>query len=257
MSNSSSPVIDLSGRTALVTGASRGIGLAIAQGLAAAGASVMISARKADELAAALETFPAGTAATVVSNAGDPAQCQLAVAATIERFGTLDIVVNNAATNPYKGPVMGADVGVWDKTNQVNLRGPWLVAQAAWTGWMAEHGGVILNISSIGGIRGDMSLGVYNVTKAALIHLTSVMAAELGPQVRVNAIAPGLVRTDFARVLVEQFEDRLARNLPLRRIGEPADIVGPALFLVSDLAAWVTGQTLVVDGGSLVGQSAP
>jgi NAD(P)-dependent dehydrogenase (short-subunit alcohol dehydrogenase family) len=116
---------------------------------------------------------------------------------------------------------------------------------------------VILNISSIGGIRGDMSLGVYNVTKAALIHLTSVMAAELGPLVRVNAIAPGLVRTDFARVLVEQFEDRLARNLPLRRIGEPADIVGPALFLVSDLAAWVTGQTLVVDGGSLVGQSAP
>ena len=243
--------IDLDGRVALVTGASRGIGLAIANGLAGAGAKVMLSSRKQDALDEAAAGID-GETATFAANAGDPEQAEACVAATVERFGRVDVLVNNAATNPYMGPAIAIDLPRYDKTFEVNLRGPLVWTQLAHRAWMAEHGGSVINIASVGGLSVEPSIGVYNTTKAGIIYLTKTLAAELGPAVRVNAIAPGLVKTDFARALWEQHEEALARRLPTKRLGEPEDIAGAALFLASDLSAWVTGHTLVVDGGALV-----
>jgi NAD(P)-dependent dehydrogenase (short-subunit alcohol dehydrogenase family) len=243
--------IDLDGRVALVTGASRGIGRAIAATLAASGARVMLSSRKQDALDEAASAM-AGEVATFAANAGDPEQAEACVAATVERFGRVDVLVNNAATNPYMGPAIDIDLPRYDKTFQVNLRGPLVWTQLAHRASMAEHGGSVINIASIGGLSVEPSIGVYNTTKAAIIYLTKTLAAELGPGVRVNAIAPGLVKTDMARALWEPNEEALARRLPTKRLGEPEDIAGAALFLASDLSAWITGHTLVVDGGALV-----
>jgi NAD(P)-dependent dehydrogenase (short-subunit alcohol dehydrogenase family) len=244
----------LDAKTALVTGASRGIGAAIAAEFAAAGAAVMLSARKADALETAAASIT-GRVATYAANAGEPDQAQACVHATIETFGTLDILVNNAATNPYLGASIDIDLGRYDKTFQVNLRGPLVWTQAAWNAWMREHGGAVINVASIGGIRGEAGIGIYNTTKAGLIHLTKTLAAELAPGVRVNALAPGLVKTDFARALWEPAEDAVAARLPLRRLGTPEDIAHGALFLASDDASWITGHTLVIDGGALIAPS--
>jgi NAD(P)-dependent dehydrogenase (short-subunit alcohol dehydrogenase family) len=244
--------IDLTGRVALVTGASRGIGRAIAAAYAAAGADVMLTSRKLDALEAAAATMTGGRTATFAANAGDPDGAEACVAATLEHFGRLDILVNNAATNPYYGPLIDIDLPRFDKTWQVNVRGPFVWTQVAWRTAMRAAGGSVINISSVGGLRASPGLGSYNITKAALIHQTHVLAAELGPAVRVNAIAPGLVRTDFAKVLIDSYGDTAAATLPLRRIGEPDDIAGAALWLASDLSAWVTGHTLVVDGGAVL-----
>jgi NAD(P)-dependent dehydrogenase (short-subunit alcohol dehydrogenase family) len=246
--------ISLEGRVALVTGASRGIGKAIAGAFAGSGASVMLSSRKQDALEATAEEI-GGDTAVFAANAGEPDQIAACVAATVERFGRVDILVNNAATNPYMGRAIDIDLPRFDKTWQVNYRGPVVWAQEAWRASMADHGGNILNIASVGGLSVETSIGHYNVTKAALIHLTRTLAADLAPGVRVNAIAPGLVKTEFARALWEPAEETIARRMPLRRLGEPDDIAGAALFLVSDLASWITGQTLVVDGGALLGPS--
>ena len=241
----------LDGRVVLVTGASRGIGLAIARAAASAGGLVMLSSRKAaalEEAAAGLD----GETATFAANAGDPEQADACVAATVERFGALDVLVNNAATNPYLGPAIDIDLPRYDKTHQVNLRGPLVWTQSAWRRSMRQRGGVVLNIASIGGLTHGGPLGVYDNTKAALIHLTGHLAAELAPGVRVNAIAPGLVKTDFARALWEPAEAVAAGRTALGRLGEPADVANAALFLMSDAAAWITGQTLVVDGGMVL-----
>ncbi|MHB1928601.1 MAG: SDR family oxidoreductase [Acidimicrobiales bacterium] len=243
--------MDLSGRVALVTGASRGIGRAIAAALAGAGAAVMLSARKPEPLEEAAAAI-GGDVATFPANAGDPAAAAACVAATIERFGRVDVLVNNAATNPYYGPMIDIDLPRLDKVWQVNVRGPLVWTQAAWRAWMRDNGGAVVNVASIGGIRTGDGIGAYDVSKAALIHQTHVLASELGPGVRVNALAPGLVHTDFARVLVEQHGDAVAQALPLRRLGQPVDIAGAALWLASDQAAWVTGHTLVVDGGAVL-----
>ncbi len=171
------------------------------------------------------------------------------MAAAIERFGRLDILVNNAATNPYYGPTLEVDPARYDKTFQVNLRGPLFWCRAAHQQAFAREPGVIINIASVGGMRTEAALGVYNLTKAALIHLTRQLAGEIGPT-RVVGIAPGLVQTDFAAVLVENYGDALAARLPLKRLGEPVDIANLATFLASDLASWITGDTYVIDGGA-------
>jgi NAD(P)-dependent dehydrogenase (short-subunit alcohol dehydrogenase family) len=246
----------LDGKVAIVTGASKGIGLAIAAGFAASGASVMLTSRKADGLAAAVGGIsPSGDAQVdfIAANAGDEDAGSRVVSATLERFGAVDILVNNAATNPYMGPTLGVSAGQMDKTHQVNQRAIILWARAAWDASMKERGGSVINISSIGGLHTDAgAIGYYNATKAAVIHLTRQLANELAPGVRVNGIAPGLVKTDFARALWEPNEEGAARMVPLRRLGEPVDIGNAAVFLASDAASWITGQTVVVDGGMLI-----
>jgi len=243
--------VRLDGRVALITGGSRGIGLAIAQEMAASGAGVMISSRKADALEAAVATLD-GEGAWFAANAGEPAEAEACVAATMERFGRIDILVNNAATNPYMGKTIDIDRPRLDKTISVNWAGPLLWTQLAWQAWMQEHGGSVLNIASIGGLSVETSIGAYNATKAALLHLTRTLAAELAPGVRVNAIAPGLVKTDMARALWEPNEAAIAKMMPMARLGEPADIAHAAVFLASDQASWITGTTTVIDGGALL-----
>jgi NAD(P)-dependent dehydrogenase (short-subunit alcohol dehydrogenase family) len=237
----------LAGKVALITGASRGIGKAMAAAYAAEGAAVMLSSRKPEALdTAAAEIqrrIPDARLATFAANAGEEDQAEACVAATMEHFGALDVLVNNAATNPVMGQTIDADLGAWDKTFRVNLRGCLVWTQWAWRAWMQEHGGTVINISSVGGISGAAGLGAYNVTKAGVIHLTKVLAAELAPGVTVNAIAPGLVKTEFARALWEPLGAR-ADSLV-----QPEDIASAAVFLASDGAARISGQTLVVDGG--------
>lgn len=240
--------ISLEGKVALVTGASKGIGKAIAATLAASGAKVMLSSRKLDQLEAAAAEMQ-GETAVFAANAGDVAAGKACVAATIERFGGLDILVNNAATNPYFGATLEVDEARYDKTFQVNLRGPLFWCQAAHEQAFKAKPGVIVNIASVGGLRAEFGLGVYNLTKAALVHLTRQLAGELGPT-RVVGIAPGLVQTDFAAFLVDNFGERLAQQLPTRRLGEPQDIANLAVFLASDAASWITGETYVIDGGA-------
>jgi NAD(P)-dependent dehydrogenase (short-subunit alcohol dehydrogenase family) len=238
----------LDGKVALVTGASRGIGRAIAAEMAASGAQVMLSSRKQDALEAAAAAM-VGDVAVYAANAGDIEAADACVAATIERFGGLDILVNNAATNPYYGPTLEVDVDRYDKTFDVNVRGPLFWCRSAWERAMKDKPGVIVNIASVGGLRAEGFLGVYNLTKAALIHLTRQLAGELGPT-RVVGIAPGLVKTDFAQVLVDNFGESLAASMPVRRLGEPEDIAHLATFLASDAASWITGETYVIDGGA-------
>ena len=242
----------LDGKVALVTGASKGIGREIAAAYAAAGAQVMISSRKQDALEAARASMT-GEVEVFAANAGDLDAARACVDATVERFGGIDILVNNAATNPYMGPTIDIDPSRHDKTIEVNLRAPLFWSQFAWHASMKERpGGSIINIASIGGLSVEPSIGNYNVTKAALIHLTKTLAKELAPTVRVNAIAPGLVKTDMARALWESDEEAVAKYITMKRLGEPADIANAALFLASDAASWICGHTLVVDGGMLL-----
>ena len=248
----------LEGKVALVTGGSKGIGKAIAAAFVGAGAAVVISSRKAEALEAACDELNAsgtGSASWVAANAGDPAQAKACVDEVMKRHGRLDVLVNNAATNPYMGPMLDIDSGRAAKTVEVNQYGILVWSKLARDAWMGEHGGAILNIASIGGLSVDGGIGYYNVTKAAVLHMTRNMAAELAPLVRVNSIAPGLVKTDMARALWEQHEAAIARKTPMRRLGEPEDIANAALFLCSDASSWITGVNLVVDGGALL--SAP
>jgi NAD(P)-dependent dehydrogenase (short-subunit alcohol dehydrogenase family) len=241
--------VSLDGKVALVTGASRGIGRAIAAELAASGAKVMINSRKQEGLEAAAAEM-SGEVEICAANAGDDGAGERVVNATLERFGALDILVNNAATNPYYGPTLGVDESRYDKTFQVNLKAPIFWCRAAYEQAFRERPGVIINIASVGGLRTDSgALGIYNLTKAALIHFTRQLAGEIGPT-RVVGIAPGLVKTDFASVLVENFGDELAARMPTGRLGEPEDIAHLATFLASDLAGWITGETYVIDGGA-------
>ncbi|OQO92624.1 3-ketoacyl-ACP reductase [Saccharomonospora piscinae] len=245
----------LEGRVAIVTGASKGIGLATALALASAGARVALVSRDADRLDAAVAEIksacPHADVRRYVANAGDADQAEATVQAVADDFGRIDVLVNNAATNPYYGPVSGIDGPRAVKTLQVNLIGPLVWTRCVWQAGMRDHGGVVVNMASLGAYVVEPGAGFYAAGKAALVKLTSQLADELGPAVRVNAIAPGIVKTDMARVLWEDREDDLAARLPLRRLGLPQDIANAVLFLVGDASSWMTGQTLVVDGGML------
>lgn len=240
--------ISLQGKTALVTGGSRGIGKAIAATFVRCGANVMIVSRKEDSLRATAAEI-GGNIAYVAANTWDVDSAESVVEQTLAKFGAIDIFVNNAATNPYAGPMMEVDQSRYDKTFQVNLRGAVFWTQSVWNRWMKDHPGVIVNIASIGGLRTEASLGVYNLTKAAIIHMTRQLAGELG-ETRVVGIAPGLIVTDFAQMLVDNFGETLAKRLPTKRLGQPQDIANLVAFLASDLASWITGETYVIDGGA-------
>jgi NAD(P)-dependent dehydrogenase (short-subunit alcohol dehydrogenase family) len=246
----------LAGKTTVVTGASRGIGKAIAVAFAAQGANVVLTSRKQDaldEVAAEItQRYPHVGLLAKAAHVADPDQAQECVAATIDRFGSLDVLVNNAGTNPYFGPLVDIDIARADKTVQVNQQSIVVWTQAAWHASMRERGGAIVNMASIGAMATEIGIGYYNATKAAVLHLTRQFAAELAPRVRVNAIAPGIVRTRLARALWENYEEQLNDVLPLGRIGEPEDIANGAVFLAGEDSSWMTGQTLVIDGGALI-----
>jgi NAD(P)-dependent dehydrogenase (short-subunit alcohol dehydrogenase family) len=252
--------INLNGKVALVTGASKGIGLAIARAYAENGATVVLTARKQeglDEAVAGIKANASGAVEThaIAAHAGDPAAAEATISETIERFGRIDVLVNNAATNPHMGRLIDVDLPRWDKTFEVNLRGPLVWIQAAWRQWMQENGGSVLNITSIGGMSPGGAIGVYDTTKAGLIFLTRHLATELGPKVRVNAISPGLVKTDFARALWQGAGEDASFPWPMRRIGQPDDIASAALFLASEHASWITGTVTVIDGGAVTSRA--
>ena len=250
-------LFDLSGKVAIVTGSSRGIGRAIAEGFAAAGARVVISARNqapCEEVVAAIRNR-GGEAIAVTARISDKAQLENLVAKTRGKWGQIDILVCNAAINPYYGPLEDLNDQVFERmmTNNV-LSNLWL-ARLVVPDMKARHDGSIIFISSIGGLKSSTVIAMYGVTKAADIALCRSLAAEWGPEgIRVNCIAPGLVETDFARALYEDPERRARREAetPLRRLGRPEDIAGAALLLASRAGAFITGQTIVVDGGVMI-----
>ena len=244
--------LSLNGKSALITGGSKGIGKAIAKTFAEAGAKVMITSRKADVCELATEEIGHGCV-WEAGNVGDPEHMEAAIERSVSELGGVDVLVNNAATNPYAGPMIDADLPRWKKTIDVNMTAPFAWTQMVWQKYQQENGGVVLNISSVGGLQTSPMLGVYDITKAALIHMTKQFAAELAPGVRVNAICPGLIKTDFARMLWEgDAGDMVAKQYPLKRLGEVEDIAGAALYLAADTGSWITGQAIVLDGGGLI-----
>lgn len=240
----------LQGKTAVVTGASRGIGLAIAQRLVDEGARVVITARKPEPLAEAVEQLGGeDVALAVAGKADDPDHQEEAVRRTIETFGSLDLLVNNTGINPAYGPLLDLDDSAARKIFEVNVLSTLAWTRRAHRAWMGEHGGAVVNVASIAGLRPSPGIALYGVSKAAVIHLTEELAVELAPGVRVNAVAPAVVKTRFATALFEGREQEVADAYPLKRLGVPEDVAGAVAYLCSQDAAWVTGQTLALDGG--------
>jgi NAD(P)-dependent dehydrogenase (short-subunit alcohol dehydrogenase family) len=244
----------LDGRVALVTGASRGIGSAIALALVEQGAHVVLSSRKQADLDVEAERINArfpDRALAIAAHAGKAEDLKLLVDKAMARFARIDILVNNAGTNPYFGPVLSAELSAWDKTFEVNLRGVFILTKLVYEASMEKKGGAIVNVASVGGLRPGLGLGVYNVTKAGVIMLTRQLARELGGTVRVNAVAPGLVKTRFAEALWgnEAILERVLSSNPMGRIGRPDEIAGAVAFLASDAASYINGEVLVIDGG--------
>ncbi|MBC9718815.1 SDR family oxidoreductase [Streptomyces sp. TRM66268-LWL] len=238
-----------SGKTALVTGGSRGIGYGVAEALIARGDRVCITGRNEDALKEAVDKLGADRAMYVAGKAHDEAHQAVAVERIMEAYGRVDFLVNNAGTNPVFGPMADLDLNVARKVYETNVISALGFAQRTWKAWQSEHGGAIVNIASVAGVAPSPFIGAYGMSKAAMINLTVQLAHEFSPKVRVNAIAPAVIKTKFAEALYEGREEEAAAAYPLGRLGVPSDIGGAAAFLTSDQSDWVTGQTLVVDGG--------
>ncbi|GAA4661149.1 SDR family oxidoreductase [Arthrobacter cryoconiti] len=244
----------LRGKIAIVTGASRGIGLAIAERLVAEGARVCLTARGEDALADAVATFPAGAAIGVAGHADEANHRAQVLDAVVREFGGLDILVNNAGINPAYGPLESADLDAARKILDVNV-----LATLAWTqGALGHRGlhfrerrGTVVNVSSVSAQVPAAGIGLYGISKAAVSHLTRTLAAELAPEIRVNAVAPAVVKTKFASALYEGREEQVAASYPLQRLGTPDDVASAVAFLACADASWITGQVLVLDGGLL------
>lgn len=244
----------LAGRVAVVTGASRGIGLATARRLAAEGASVVITARRRDALDEALASLPEGRVHAVAGNGADPEHRSEVLELVAREWGRLDILANLIGTNPFYGPLVDLPAEAAERVLRTNLLAPLEWVQAAIDHpvlALRERGGSIVNLSSVTGETPSEGIGFYGVSKAAINQLTRTLAVELGPTIRVNAVAPAVVRTEFSRALYDKREDEVSAAYPLRRLGEPEDIAAVIAFLVSDDAAWLTGQIVTADGGLL------
>jgi NAD(P)-dependent dehydrogenase (short-subunit alcohol dehydrogenase family) len=239
----------MDGRAGVVTGASRGIGEAIARAMLDAGAEGVVLTGRRPETIAALAEELGPRAVAVVGNVRDADHAAEAVAVAVREFGSCSFLVNNAGTNPSAGAITDVDMAAVDATWDVNQRAPLLWARAAWHGWMREHGGSIVSIGSVGGLAPGPWIGAYNVSKAALHHLTRQLALELAPRVRVNAIAAAVVRTRMSEALWAADPEGAARSHPLGRLGEPEDVARATVFLASDAADWISGVVLPVDGG--------
>ncbi|GAA5031645.1 SDR family oxidoreductase [Microbacterium fluvii] len=243
---------EFAGKVAVVTGASRGIGLAIAQRLAAGGASVCLTARRAEALAEAVSALPEGRAIGVAGGADDPAHREEVFAEVDRAFGRLDILVNNAGINPVYGPLAELDLEAARKILEVNVVGTLAWTQGALRNGLGAHGaGAVVNLSSVTGDMPSAGIGWYGVSKAAVSHLTRTLSVELAPSVRVNAVAPAVVKTRFARALYEGREDDVAAEYPLGRLGVPEDVAETVAFLCSERSSWITGQVVTLDGGLL------
>lgn len=254
MPENSVPVRRLDGKTAIITGASRGIGLAVAQRLVAEGARVCITARKPEPLAEAAAAFPAGSVLAIAGKSDDANHRDEVLDAVAAEFGRLDILVNNAGINPVYGPLMDLDPEAARKIIDVNLFGTLGWVQAAYRHEklnFAGRGGSVINLSSVSAQTPSPGISFYGISKAAIEQLTRSLAVELGPAIRVNALAPAVVKTQFARALYEGREEQVAAAYPLGRLGTPEDVAAAAAFLASDDAAWITGQILNLDGGLL------
>jgi NAD(P)-dependent dehydrogenase (short-subunit alcohol dehydrogenase family) len=252
-----SNLFDLTGKVAVITGSSRGIGKAIAEQMAAAGAKVVISSRKAEACEPVAEELrAAGHDATAIAcHVGKKEDLQNLVDKTKQTYGQIDVLVCNAATNPVYGTTAELSDEAWDKIMETNVRGTFWLCNMVLPDMGKQGGGNVIVLSSIAGLRGNTVIGAYGVSKAAEAALVRNLAVEWGPQnIRVNAIAPGLVRTDFAKALVEDPKrlEQAEERTPVRRIGEPVDIAGVAMFLATPASAYVTGQTLVADGGETI-----
>ena len=241
--------VELSGKVALITGASRGIGYGIAEALLARGDRVCITGRNEDALKEAVEALGGDRVIGVAGKAHDEAHQAVAVERTLEAFGRVDFLVNNAGTNPVFGPIADLDLNVARKVFETNVVSALGLAQKTWHAWQKENGGAIVNITSVAGLSASPFIGAYGISKAAMDNLTRQLAYEYAPGVRVNSIAPAVVKTKFAQALYEGREEEAAAAYPLGRLGVPSDIGGAAAFLTSSQADWITGQTLVVDGG--------
>ncbi|EST21009.1 SDR family oxidoreductase [Streptomyces roseochromogenus] len=240
---------ELSGKAALVTGASRGIGYGIADALVARGDRVCITGRNEDALKEAVEKLGSDRVIGVAGKAHDLDHQAEVVERTMQAFGRVDFLINNAGTNPVFGPIADLDLNVARKVFETNVISALGFAQKTWHAWQKDNGGAIVNIASIAGLAPSPFIGAYGVSKAAMINLTQQLAHEFAPKVRVNAIAPAVVKTKFAQALYENREEEAAAAYPLGRLGVPSDIGGAAAFLTSGQSDWITGQTLVVDGG--------